>query len=154
MEMDITKIVQEIQYVLAPAVMVSSAALLLLGFQNKFSNLSSRFRALNHERRSLLLKPNLDSVEEGRFKSLNEQVNHLAKRAGYVKNAILLTYCAIVCFLVTSVLIFLNIYVSFRLFLWVIDVFILGLLLLLVSSYLMILETRILYKVITLERES
>ena len=154
MEIDITKIVQEIQYVLAPAVMVSSSALLLLGFQNKFSNLANRFRSLNHERRLLSLKPNRDSIEEGRLKSLSEQVEHLAKRAGYVKNAILFAYSAIVCFLITSVLIFLNIYVAFHSFLWAICVFVLGLLLLLVGSCLMILETRILYKVITLEKES
>ena len=51
--MDVAKIVEEIHLVLAPAVMISSSALLLLGFQTKFSNLASRFRTLNYELREL-----------------------------------------------------------------------------------------------------
>ena len=60
--MDITEIVQEIQYVLSPAVMVSSSALLLLGLQNKFSSLANRFRALNQEKRVLLQRAARDEI--------------------------------------------------------------------------------------------
>jgi hypothetical protein len=41
--MGLDTIVLEIQNVLAPAVMISSSALLLMGFQAKFSNLANRF---------------------------------------------------------------------------------------------------------------
>jgi hypothetical protein len=152
--MAITQTIQEIQYVLAPAIMVSSSALLLLGFQGKFSNLASRFRALNHEKRLLATKPNRDAAEENRLQSLEEQVESLLRRATYVKNAILLSYVGVVCFTGTSVLIFLNVYAAFELRHVVILVFMLGLASILASSILMILETTWLYRILTLEKTS
>ena len=152
--MEISKIVQEIQYVLAPAVMVSSSALLLLGFQNKFSSLANRFRALNQEKRTLAQKVTRDKTEENRLENLIKQIDQLMKRAAYVKNAILLSHIGIVCFASTSVLIFLNVYFSFQLFDCITAVFLLGLLGVLFSSILMILETDLFYKIITIERKS
>ena len=152
--MEISKIIQEIQYVLAPAVMVSSSALLLLGFQNKFSNLGSRFRALNQEKRSLAQKQTREGEEKKRFENVMRQIDQLMKRATYVKNAILLCHIGIVCFTGTSVLIFINVYTTFQLFNWIIGVFLFGLLSVLISSVLMIIEADLFYKVITLERKS
>ena len=152
--MDIGKIVQEIQYVLAPAVMVSSSALLLLGFQNKFSSLANRFRTLNHEKRLLAQKSVRDPTEANRFESLVKQIDQLMCRAGYVKNAILLSYVGIVCFTGTSVLIFLNVYTSFQIFNWITALFLLGLLCVLLSSVLMIFETSLFYQIISIERKS
>lgn len=152
--MEIAQTIQQIQYALAPAIMVSSSALLLLGFQAKFSNLANRFRALNHEKRLLSLKAGRNEVEESRLQSLTEQVESLMRRATYVKNAILLSYVGIVCFTGTSVLIFLNVYLASQLHHWVIAVFMIGLACLLVSAILMILETQLLHKVLTLEKSS
>ena len=152
--MDVTKIVQEIQYVLSPAVMVSSSALLLLGLQNKFSNLASRFRALNHEKRTLSQKAGRDEREESRLWNLEEQVDHLMRRATYVKDAIILAYAGIVCFTGTSVLIFVNVYASFHFSRIITGIFLVGLFFVLVSAVLMILETSLFYKIITLERKS
>ena len=152
--MDTTKIVQEIQYVLSPAVMVSASALLLLGIQNKFSNLANRFRALNHEKRVISQKPHRETLEEERLVSLSAQIHRLMRRAFYVKNAITLTYCAILCFTGTSILIFSNIYTSFQMLYFAIAVFLLGLLAVFISAILMILETRLFYMVISLEKES
>jgi len=47
----VAEIVQKIQYMIAPAVMVSSSALLLLGFNNKFSNLANRFLSRTRTRK-------------------------------------------------------------------------------------------------------
>ena len=152
--MDIAQLVQEIQYVLAPAVMVSSAALLLLGFQAKFSNLANRFRGLHHERRLLSLKATRDDSEEERLRSLQEQVEHLMRRATCVKRAIVLAYLAIVCFMGSSMLMFFNVYASFHLGHGVIAVFMFGLACVLASALVMIVETRLFYKVLTLERLS
>ena len=152
--MEITKIVQEIQYVLAPAVMVSSSALLLLGYQNKFSNLASRFRALNHEKRLLVRKAQKDETEKERLLSLEQQIDHLMARARHVKNAILMAYAAIICFSVTSVLIFLNVYAAFQLYQTIIVVFLAGLFMTLAGAACLIAETRLFYKVIALERKS
>ena len=152
--MEISRTIQDIQYVLAPAMMVSSAALLLLGFQAKFSNLASRFRALNHEKRLLSLKVSRDEPEEDRLRSLAEQVNSLMARTTYVKHAILLSYVGIVCFTGTSVLIFLNVYSASQWHDAVIAVFMIGLVCQLIGALLMILETQLLHKALTLEKGS
>ena len=152
--MDISKIIQEIQYILAPAIMVSSSALLLLGFQTKFSNLANRFRVLNHEKRALSQKAQKETSEEDRLGNLTSQIHHLMRRASHVKNAIVLTYGAIICFAGTSILIFLNIYTSFKLVHSTVAIFLVGLVMVFLSAILMILETMLFYQVISLEKES
>lgn len=152
--MDLARIVQEIQYVLAPAIMISSAALLLLGSQNKFSNLAARFRTLNLEKRELSKKSRTSETERERLDNLREQVHHLVDRATHVKNAILLTYSAIASFVATSVCLFLNVYTNFQLYPVIIGFFLLGLILVLISSLLMIAEVELSYKVIRLEKRS
>jgi len=150
----VSEIVQDIQYVLAPAVMVSSSALLLLGFQNKFSNLASRFRVLNQEKRSLSGKKGKENKEEIRMKNLDKQIGNLMSRGRYVKNAIILAYAAIVCFTGTSILIFLNVYGAPGLHHLVISVFLLGLFCILVGSVFIIFETNLFYRTLVLEKES
>lgn len=152
--MDIQNLVQMIQSVLAPALMVSSSGLLLLGFQNKFSNLASRFRALNQEKRQLLQKSVREASEEIRLRSLTQQVNQLVLRSRYVKNAILLAYFSIICFSGSSVLIFLNVHASLGLMGWVMSVFGAGLLSILGAAALMMCETHLLYKVVQLEAQN
>lgn len=152
--MEIATLIQDIQYVLAPAVMVSSAALLLLGWQTKFSNLASRFRSLHHERRLLAGKADRAVADEDRLRSIQEQLDHLMRRAAHVKRAILLAYAAIVCFMASSVLIFLNVYTAAAVGQGAILVFLVGLACVLASAVVMMAETRLFYTVLTLERLS
>lgn len=152
--MDTSKIVQEIQYLVAPAVMVSSSALLLLGFQNKFSALANRFRVLNHEKRVLEQKKERDGAENLRLQNLSDQVEHLMRRAGFVKNAILSTYLAIVAFVTTSVLIFVNFYASFNIRPVIVGVFLAGFVSLIASSVCIIAETKLFYKVMLIEKRN
>ena len=152
--MEISSVIQEIQYVLAPAIMVSSSALLLLGFQNKFSNLANRFRALNQEKRLLSQKAERGAGEETRLRNLTVQIGHLMRRAACVKSAIIFAYSGIICFTGTSVLIFLNVHASLQLFMWIIAIFMVGLLFILLSSVLMIIETKLFYRVIAMEHRS
>ena len=152
--MDVATLTQQIQYVLTPAVMISSAALFLLGFQNKFSSLAGRFRVLNHERRVLFLKRHRDEADNERLENLNSQIASLVRRAWQVKNVILLTYAAIVCFVVTSVLIFLNVYFKFVLYHVIVAVFIMGVLLLLAGAFLMMAEVALAFHIIKLESRS
>ncbi|MBI4971816.1 MAG: DUF2721 domain-containing protein [Candidatus Omnitrophica bacterium] len=152
--MDISKAIQEIQYVLAPAIMVSSAALLMLGFQNKFSNLASRFRLLNQEKRQLSHKPNRTEQEQVRLGNLEDQVGHLFRRAAKVKNAILLTYGAIACFMGASILISLNIHSAWQLYYAIVTAFLTGLFFIFTASIIMISETRLFFHVIHLEKKS
>ncbi len=148
------EIVQDIQYVLAPAVMVSNSALLLLGFQTKLSNLANRFRALNQEKRTLLQKTGKEKGEEIRLGNLEMQLGNLMKRASHVKNAIILAYAAIICFTGTSILIFLNVYGAFGVHHLVISAFLLGLFSILISAVLIILETGLFYGTMALEKKS
>ena len=152
--MDLHKIVQEIQYVLAPAIMISSASLLLLGFQNKFSSLVNRFRVLNHEKRLLEQNKSRNLTEEERLDNLLRQVGGLVSRATHVKNAIILTYGAILCFVATSILLFLNLYTFIQSFTPTIACFLIGLLLILISSLLMMVEVALAFRIVTLEYES
>lgn len=152
--MEIDLLVREIQYVVAPAVMTSGSALLLLGFQNKFSSLANRFRALNSERRELLKKASLEPREKERCDNLTQQVAHLLARATHVKNAILMTYAAIALFLLTSVLIFFNARGAFGLSTLVVGVFLLGLMLELLASVVMMREVGLAFKVVDLEARS
>lgn len=149
--MDLSGVVGEIQLVLAPAVMISSSALLLLGFQTKFSNLANRFRALNHEKRELAKKERREGREEERYLNLSMQVEQLLRRATQVKNAILLAYAAISFFLVTSVLIFVNIRSEVSLSFWIVFAFLAGLILELIASIVMMVEVNLAFKVVRLE---
>ena len=120
----------------------------------KFSNLFNRFRALNQERRLLEHKPNRTAAEEERFGNLKAQLTRLTARATHTKNAILLNFAAIVCFISTSVCLFLNLYTPFELSHFTITFFITGLLLVLISTLLMILEVRISFRILKLEQKS
>lgn len=151
--MGLEEITKEIQYVLAPAVMVSSAALILLGLQNKFSSLASRFRVLNHEKRNLAQKTERDSLDTARILSLQEQIAHLTKRAYHVRNSVLLSYSAIILFIGTSLLMFLDRFVKISLHNLIIVVFMIGLLMVLGVALSMIIETVYFYKIITIEKE-
>jgi hypothetical protein len=149
--MEISRIVQEIQFVLAPAVMISSSALLLLGFQTKFSNLASRFRALNHEMRELAKIPQREPWQEKRHENLTHQTAHLFRRATHVKNAILCAYGAIILFLCTSVLLFLNIRSVISLSPWIVVTFMAGLLFELAAGVVMVIEVALAFEVIRIE---
>ena len=152
--MEISQIVQQIQYTLAPAIMISSSALLLLGFQNKFSALFNRFRMLNQEKRSLVEKTNRSKTEGLRLENLEEQLPRLARRAAHVKNAIVLAYAAIISFVMTSVLLFLHPYANSRLLHATLAFCLLGLLLILTGAFFMIAEVLISFNILTLERKS
>jgi hypothetical protein len=152
--MDVTNIVEEIHLVLAPGVMISSSALLLLGFQTKFSNLASRFRALNQELRELKKNLRKESWQTERFESLTRQVSHLLARATHVKNAILLTYAAVLFFLMTSVLIFLNVHGAGAFSSWIQASFVLGLLLQFGAVLTLMIEAALAFKIIKIEAGS
>ena len=151
---EMTPLIQGIQYALAPAVVVSSAALLLLGLQAKFSNLASRFRVLQHERRTLALQAGGDSSQTQRLGNVQAQLEQLMRRAACVKRAIMLAYAAIVCCMGSSVLIFLNVYAAFQLGHAVIGLFMLGLACVLAGALVMVEETRLFYRVLLLEQDS
>lgn len=152
--MDISILTQEIQAILAPAVLISCSALFLMGFQTKFSNLANRFRLLNHEKQSLEEQSNRTSKQESRLTNLKIQISIIFRRALLVKNAIVITYFCIFLFTGISIFILCSFYFPLDFHFLIIVVFSLGLLLLLTTSILMILEANLFFDVIKLENKS
>ena len=105
---DITSIVQIIQLMLAPGLMISACGLLLLGMNNKYSLVVNRIRLLNEERRKVLRKiddPEFSSRENIRIESITRQLQILTYRVKMVRNAVLAYTIAVALFVVTSLLI-------------------------------------------------
>jgi hypothetical protein len=105
---DISSIVQIIQLMLAPGIMISACGLLLLGMNNKYSLVVNRIRILNEERRRALHKmgENEFTLQENvRFESITKQLERLTYRVGLVRNAVLSYTIGVALFVLTSLLI-------------------------------------------------
>jgi len=105
---DITSIVQIIQLMLAPGLMISACGLLLLGMNNKYSLVVNRIRLLNEERRKALRKiddPKFSSQENIRIESISQQLQILTYRVKLVRNAVLFYTIAVALFVITSLFI-------------------------------------------------
>jgi hypothetical protein len=105
---DISSIVQIIQLMLAPGIMISACGLLLLGMNNKYSLVVNRIRLLNEDRRKALHKlgeNELSLQENVRFESISKQLERLTYRVGLVRNAVLSYTIAVALFVLTSLLI-------------------------------------------------
>lgn len=84
----------------APIVMVSAAGLLFMGVQAKNLHLADRIRALMTEYRTLTSRP----ADERRRKQIREQIVLFNRRVHLSQRALELLYIAIVCFVLTSLL--------------------------------------------------
>jgi hypothetical protein len=94
---NITSIVEIIQLMLAPGIMISACGLLLLGMNNKYSLVVNRIRLLNEERRKAIHKTTEDKdfnyQENQRLQSISMQISRLVYRVGLVRNAVLVIHC-------------------------------------------------------------
>jgi hypothetical protein len=101
-------IVEIIQLMLAPGLMISACGLLILGMNNKYSLIVNRIRLLNEERRRSLLKAagkEFSYEENLRIESISLQLQELASRVRIVRNAVLCYTIAVALFVLTSLLI-------------------------------------------------
>lgn len=102
---NITSIVELIQLMLAPGIMISACGLLLLGMNNKYSLVVNRIRLLNEERRKTVHKPDSNEFkyhENVRLESISMQISKLVYRVGLVRNAVLCYTTAVALFVLTS----------------------------------------------------
>jgi hypothetical protein len=103
---NITSIVEIIQLMLAPGIMISACGLLLLGMNNKYSLVVNRIRLLNEERRKAIHKTtddkNFNYQETQRLESISLQITKLVYRVGLVRNAVLSYTVAVALFVLTS----------------------------------------------------
>ena len=106
---NITSIVEIIQLMLAPGIMISACGLLLLGMNNKYSLVVNRIRLLNEERRRVVRKTSevkdFDYQETQRLESISMQISSLVFRVKLVRNAVLAYTTAVALFVITSLLI-------------------------------------------------
>jgi hypothetical protein len=101
-------VIQAIQLILAPGVMISACGLLLLGINNKFTSVLNRIRALTEEKRKIILNAanrNFLSAEMQRVESITRQVTGLLERAKLIRNSIFCYLCAVGLFVGTSLMI-------------------------------------------------
>jgi putative Mn2+ efflux pump MntP len=99
-------VIQIIQLILAPAVMINACGLLLLATSSKYSSVLNRIRLLNEEKRKLLKKAGEKNFEEDlRLESLARQIERLMVRAKLVRNSVMCYTAAIALFIITSLLI-------------------------------------------------
>lgn len=99
-------IIQIIQLILAPAVMINACGLLLLATSNKYSSVLNTIRLLNEEKRRLFRKAGEKNFEEMmRLESLAQQIGRLIVRAKLVRNSVMFYSGAIALFILTSLLI-------------------------------------------------
>ncbi len=146
--------IQAIQGILAPAVMITGVALLLLTFNARHSSLVNRIRLLNDEKRGLGDKlGKSDETESLRRKSIESQLNLLLPRLKYVRDGMLCNMLAVIFFVLTSFSIGLGYFsVSTHLTqLMIHATFIAGMLLVLCGVAYLSLELFISYKVILVE---
>jgi hypothetical protein len=116
-------IVQLIQGMLAPGLMISACGLLLLGMNNKYSLVVNRIRLLNEEKRKVFHQEKIDENDSNRLSNIELQISHLIERISLVRNAVFSYSLAVALFIVSSVLIGLTINSSTRAFDWLIVAF-------------------------------
>jgi hypothetical protein len=115
MNIDIS-IVNVIQAMLAPGIMISACALLLLGMGNKYSSTVARIRVLNEERRKLMLhaKDNKVIYEEGiRMHSINAQLARFQRRLRLVRDAVVFYSLGVASFILSSLFIGLKMLIDY-----------------------------------------
>ena len=118
-----TPIVQLIQGMLAPGLMISACGLLLLGMNNKYSLVVNRIRLLNEEKRKVFHQEKIDENDSNRLSNIELQISHLIERISLVRNAVFSYSLAVALFIVSSVLIGLTINMSTPTFDWLIVAF-------------------------------
>ncbi len=99
---EVVRVAQAINGMLAPAIMISAAALMILALQAKYSQLIDRLRALNDNRRSLRNAPN---ASQQRMSNVVDQIEIILQRARLIRNSIASLYFAIALFVLSSILI-------------------------------------------------
>jgi len=97
-------VVEIIQSMLAPGIMISACALLLLGMNNKYSLVVNRIRSLDEEKRRLKIISDEGKIsinQENRLKSIATQTEKLAYRIILIRNAVLFYSIGVAFFIIS-----------------------------------------------------
>lgn len=148
--------IQAIQAILAPALGISAVGLLLLSLSNRYSTIINRIRLLNDEKRrysrQIGEKGDLLYPDNIRFMSISKQTEELLIRSRFVRNAILFLQGAIGLFVLSSVTIALNLFMTAETFKTVpLIVFIVGMCCVLIAVIYYGMDVYRSYKIILME---
>lgn len=146
--------IQAIQAILAPAVMITGVALLLLTSNARHSSLVNRIRLLNDEERGLRRKGGkLDDLDAARLRSIDNQIHQLLPRLLYIRNGMLCHLLAAIFFVLTSFWIGLGYFsISSAVTQAIISAtFLVGMLLVLIGVAFLAVEIYVSYRVILIE---
>lgn len=148
-------LIQLIQFMLAPAVMISACGLLLLGINNKYSLVVNRIRLLNEERRKMKIKvggEKFETEDNLRLVSITEQLTRLLDRVKLVRNSVLSYTIAIALFVLSSLLIGIAFFTKrIDLDVVILAVFLIGMLAVFVGIIFAMLETKRGYEIVKYE---
>jgi len=148
-------IVEMIQSMLAPGLMISACGLLLLGMNNKYSLVVNRIRLLNDEKRKVLNRfssSDETTSDNVRLESITRQLDKLVFRVKLVKNAVLSYTIAVALFIFTSILIGLRLLLlANSLSSTIMIIFLCGMILVLSGSFFAAYETVKGFEIINLE---
>ena len=112
--------IEAIQAMMAPALGISATALLLLSMHNRFSAAINRIRLLTEERRRYHIKISENSetgaYEQFRYSSISSQILMITVRCKELRNAILFMMGSILLFVISSLLIGVNMFFSSEVF--------------------------------------
>ncbi|MEK7262986.1 MAG: DUF2721 domain-containing protein [Bacteroidota bacterium] len=147
-------VIQAIQLIIAPAVMINACGLLLLGVSNKFSMLINRIRQLNEEKRHFTMDEHSDfsPLELQRVESIGVQLRELLLRGKFLRNSLVAYFSAIGIFVITSVLIGVDYFsVAINLRMSILYVFLSGLILLFAGVIFGTLDIFLAYKIMKYE---
>ncbi|MCX7697821.1 MAG: DUF2721 domain-containing protein [Bacteroidales bacterium] len=142
-----------IQSMLAPGLMISACSLLLLGTNNKYSLVVNRIRALDEERRKLLIQQHQQELkpwEVERLKNIDEQLLLFFERVRHIKLAVTMYIVGIAFFILTSLLIGLSFIIPLHYY-FVVGIFIGGMICVFAGVLKMLKEIGMSYRIIKIE---
>jgi hypothetical protein len=101
---DVGTVARAINGIVAPAIMISASALIILALQGKYSHLIDRLRSLNEERRRITQAAD-PKRQAQRMSNVLAQIEMILTRARFVRNSIVSLYIAIALFVISSIVI-------------------------------------------------
>lgn len=150
-------VVDLIQSMLAPGIMISACGLLLLGTNNKYSIVVNRIRMLDEEKRRMKWGREIsvfNNEETLRTKNIDEQLQLFYRRVRFIRNAVLAYTVAVSLFIVTSILIGCNFAFELNFYSLPLITFLLGMISVFTGSIYMAREVIWGYRIVSIEVKS
>jgi hypothetical protein len=144
-----------IQFIIAPAVMISACAIILGGVLSRYAAINDRLRALAKERMDMVRvmhAQTVDMLTKERLSQIDVQLPDLLRRHKLIHDAVFVLYCAMLTYILTMLVIALAAQLDSA---WIatmaLGIFLVGTTVLAGSIFLTILEVRISQRAVSFE---